>query len=93
MSNQLECMEEINELNCLTESPSKTVPNRKYLRIIRNPAHRIFYTKLRLAVHLLGIQTGKYEIIGESIPDEERKCLVCKKPYILLHFIIYFVLK
>ena len=32
-----------------------------YLRTIRNPAHRISMTKLRLGVHSLRMQTGKYE--------------------------------
>ena len=33
-----------------------------YLRTIRNPAHRISMTKLRLGVHSLRIQTGKIEV-------------------------------
>ena len=36
-------------------------------------------TKLRLGVHTLRIQTGKYENKGASIPVEERLCLVCKR--------------
>ena len=36
-------------------------------------------TKLRLGVHTLRIQTGKYENKGASIPVEERLCLVCQK--------------
>ena len=34
-------------------------------------------TRLRL-----GVQTGKYENTGASIPAEERKCLVCKENFI-----------
>ena len=49
------------------------------LKIVRNPAHRISMTKLRLGVYTLRIQTGKYENKGASIPVEERLCLVCKK--------------
>ena len=37
-----------------------------YLKNIRNPAHRISITKLRLGVHSLRIQTGKYEYGGAS---------------------------
>ena len=51
----------------------------EYLKIVRNPAHRIIMTKLRLGVHTLRIQTGKYENKGASIPVEERLCLVCKR--------------
>ena len=51
----------------------------KYLQIVRNPAHRISMTKLRLGFHTLRIQTGKYENKGSSIPVEERLCLVCKR--------------
>ena len=51
----------------------------EYLKIVRNPAHRISMTKLRLGVHTLRIQTGKYENKGASIPVEERLCLVCKR--------------
>ena len=36
-------------------------------------------TKLRLGVHTLRIQTGKYENKGASIPVEERLCFVCQK--------------
>ena len=36
-------------------------------------------TKLRLGVHTLRIQTGKYENKGASIPVEERLCLVYKR--------------
>ena len=50
----------------------------EYVKIVRNPAHRISITKLRLGVHTLRIQTGKYENKGASIPVEERLCLVCK---------------
>ena len=38
----------------------------QYLKIIRNPAHRISMTKLWLKVHTLCIQTGKYENEGAS---------------------------
>ena len=48
-------------------------------QIVRNPAHRISMTTLRLGVHTLCIQTGKYENKGASIPVEERLCLVCKR--------------
>ena len=51
----------------------------EYLKIVRNPAHRISITKLRLGVHTLRIQTGKYENKGASIPEEERLSLVCKR--------------
>ena len=39
-------------------------------------------TKLRLGVHSLRIQTGKYENKGVSIPVEEKLCLVCRRNYI-----------
>ena len=39
-------------------------------------------TRLRLGVHSLRIQTGKYENEGAPIPVEERKCLLCKENYI-----------
>ena len=38
-------------------------------------------TKLRLGVHILRIQTGKYENKGASIPVEEKLCLVCRRNY------------
>ena len=50
-----------------------------YLKTIRNPAHRISITKLRLGVHSMRIQTGKYESKGASIPVEERARLICKR--------------
>ena len=50
----------------------------EYVKIVRNPAHRISITKLQLGVHTLRIQTAKYENKGASIPVEERLCLVCK---------------
>ena len=64
----------------------------EYLKIVRNPAHRISMTKLRLGVHTLRIQTGKYENKGASIPVEERLCLVCKRNCIEdeKHFLIDF---
>ena len=52
-------------------------------------------TKLRLGVHSLRIQTGKYENKGASIPVEEKLCLVCKRNYIeneknfLVHYMEY----
>ena len=62
-----------------------------YLRTIRNPAHRISMTKLRLGVHSLRIQTGKYENRGAPIPVEGRMCLVCNRGYIEdeRHFLMY----
>ena len=39
-------------------------------------------TKLRLGVHSLRIQTGKYENKGASIPVEEKLCVVCRRNYI-----------
>ena len=39
-------------------------------------------TKLRLGVHSLRIQTGKYENKGASIPVKEKLCLVCRRNYI-----------
>ena len=39
---------------------------KEYLNIVRNPAHRISMTELRLGVHTLCIQTGKYENEGVS---------------------------
>ena len=39
-------------------------------------------TKLRLGVHSLRIQAGKYENKGASIPVEEKLCLVCRRNYI-----------
>ena len=50
-----------------------------YLKTIRNPAHRISITKLRLGLHSLSMQTRKYENRGASIPVEERTCLICKR--------------
>ena len=41
-----------------------------YLRTIRNPAHRISMTKLRLGAQSLWIQTGKYENEGAPITVE-----------------------
>jgi len=63
----------------------------EYLTTVKNPAHRIKITKLRLGVHSLRIQTGKYENAGASIPVEERKCLVCKENHIEdeQHFLMY----
>ncbi|XP_078346867.1 uncharacterized protein LOC144632140 [Oculina patagonica] len=63
----------------------------EYLTTVKNPAHRISITKLRLGVHSLRIQTGKYENAGASIPVEERKCLVCKENRIEdeQHFLMY----
>ena len=52
-------------------------------------------TKLRLGVHSLRIQTGKYENKGASIPLEEKFCLVCRRNYIenekhfLMHYMKY----
>ncbi|KAL9978039.1 hypothetical protein ACROYT_G015516 [Oculina patagonica] len=46
-----------------------------YLTSVKNPAHRISLTKLRLGCHTLRIQTGKYENKGASIPVEQRTCL------------------
>ena len=65
--------------------------NWKTLRTIRNPAHRISMTKLRLGVHSLRIQTGKYNNRGASIPVEGRTCLVCNRGYIEdeQHFLMY----
>ena len=62
-----------------------------YLKNIRNPAHRISITKLRLGVHSLPIQTGKYENRGASIPVKDRKCLVCKSNYVEdeQHFLLH----
>ena len=59
-----------------------------YLKTMRNPAHRISMTKLRLGVHTFRIQTGKYENRGAPIPVEGRTCLVC---YIEdeRHFLMY----
>ena len=47
-------------------------------------------TKLRSGVHILRIQTGKYENRGASIPVEKRLCLVCKRSCIEYekHFLI-----
>ena len=54
-------------------------------------AHRISMTKLRLGVHSLRIQTGKYENRGAPIPVEGRMCLVCNRGYIEdeRHFLMY----
>ena len=62
-----------------------------YLKTIRNPAHRISMTKLRLGVHSLRIQTGKYENRGAPIPVDGRTCLVCNRGYIEdeRHFLMY----
>ena len=48
-------------------------------------------TKLRLGVHSLRIQTGKYENRGAPIPVEGRMCLVCNRGYIEdeRHFLMY----
>ena len=49
-------------------------------------------TKLRLGVHTLLIQAGKYENEVVSIPVDERLCLVCKRNCIedKKHFLIDF---
>ena len=62
-----------------------------YLKTIRNPAHRISMTKLRLGVHTLRIQTEKYENRGAPIPVEGRTRLVCNRGYIQdeQHFLMY----
>jgi len=44
-----------------------------------NPAHRMSIIKLRLGVHSLHIQTGKYENQDASVPVDERICLVCER--------------
>ena len=64
----------------------------EYLKIVRNPAHRMSMTKLRLGVHTLLIQTGKYENEVASIAVDERLCLVCKRNCIedKKHFLIDF---
>ena len=48
-------------------------------------------TKLRLGVHSLQIQTGKYENRGAPILVEGRMCLVCNRGYIedKRHFLMY----
>ena len=58
------------------------------LTTVRN---RISITRLRLGLHSLRIQTGKYENTGASIPVEERKCLVCKENHLEdeRHFLMY----
>ena len=58
-----------------------------YLRTIRNPAHGISMTKLRLGIHSLRIQTGKYENRGAPIPVEGR----CNRGYTEddRHFLMY----
>ena len=63
----------------------------EYLNTVKNPAHRISMTRLRLGVHSLRIQTGQYENAGASIPVKERKCLVCKENRIedKQHFFMY----
>ena len=69
-SRQEDTKKEIKKDHCLEE----------YLKIkLRNPAHRMSMTKLWLGVHTLCIQTGKNENEGDSIPVEERLCLVCKR--------------
>ena len=78
--------------NIQTRKLKKDYRLEEYLKIVRNPAHRISMTKLRLGVHTLRIQTGKYENKGASIPVEERLCLVCKRNCIEdeKHFLIDF---
>ena len=48
-------------------------------------------TKLRLGVHSLRIQTGKYENRGAPIPVDGRTCLVSNRGYIEdeRHFLMY----
>lgn len=60
-----------------------------YLTTIRKPANRIALTKLRLGVHKLRIQTGKYEDKGKAIPVNQRICKICTKNEIenVEHFI------
>ena len=53
-----------------------------YLKTIRNPAHRISITKLRLGAHSLRIKTGKYENKEALIPVEERTWLICRRNFI-----------
>ena len=49
-------------------------------------------TKLRLGIHILRIETGKYENRGVPIPVGGRTCLVCNRDYIEdeRHFLMYF---
>ena len=65
--------------NIQTRKLKKDYRLEAYPKIVRNPAHRVSTFKLRLGVHTLRIQRGKYENKGASIPAEERLCLVCKR--------------
>ena len=58
---------------------------------MRNPAYRISIKKLRLGVHSLQIQTGKYENRGAKIPVEGITSLVCNRGHIedKRHFLMY----
>ena len=51
----------------------------QYLLSIKHPAHRIALTKMRLGIHKLRIQTGKYEDNGKQIPIEQRLCKLCSE--------------
>lgn len=61
-----------------------------YLDIIKQDRHRIELTKLRLGVHKLRIQTGKYEDKGKPIIINSRTCLICKTNMVedIFHFLI-----
>ena len=78
----------LTEVEAIVDS---SVAGSEYLKIIRSPAHRVSITKLRLGVHSLRIQTGKYENKGASIPVESRTCLTCKENYVdgEQHFVMY----
>ena len=53
---------------CTNKEITKDCRLEEYLKVVRNPAHRISMTKLGLGVHTLRIQTGKCENKGASIP-------------------------
>lgn len=49
----------------------------QYLSSVKHTGYRIALTKLRLGVHKLRIQTGKYENNGKPIPVKQRICKLC----------------
>lgn len=50
-----------------------------YLDSVKNQLYRNTITKLRLGVHKLRVQTGKYEDNGKPIPIDKRLCTFCKE--------------
>lgn len=71
-------MEKANSSSTFVNQFKNTYTYEHYLSLVKNSAHRILLTKLRLGTHTLRIQTGKYENKGGPIPVNQRTCIVCK---------------